>query len=328
MFKKIAACILLASPGLAPTDEIANSPNLRMNHIQIIATHNSYHLRPEEPLFSQVKAVYPKAATWDYSHRPLNEQLDSGVRGFELDLYYNPEGIRVFHVPQFDMNSNCGTFVDCLTVLRDWSRANERHVPIIVLLELKDEPRPEANIPVLPFDAPALEQVEKELLSVFAGDHLLRPDDVRGDATTLNEAIRTKGWPKLDDVRGRVMFVLHTSGEPAHLYLRDGPTLAGRAMFLEAHGDEPHAAVYVNNDPEDPETPPLLKAGFIVRTRADANLREAHENDTTRRDQAFTSGIQVITTDFPPGEPHPETGYVVEFEGGAPARVNSVVGRE
>ena len=313
---------LLAAPVQLHADEVENSANLRMNQVQIVATHNSYHVRADEPLFSLVKAAFPDAATWDYSHRPLKEQLDSGVRGFELDLYFDPQAIRVYHVPKFDAVSTCEIFTDCLAALRDWSLANKNHVPLIVLLELKEEQVPQANIPVLPFDAPAMEQLEKELLSVFDAGHLLRPDDVRGDAPTLNAAIRTRGWPKLDDVRGRVVFVLHTSGTPAKLYTEGCPSLEGRAMFLEAHADEAHAAFYVNNEPEDSETPKLVQAGFIVRTRADADLKEAIENDTSRRDKAFASGAQIITTDFPSGEAHMDTGYVVKFDGDLVARVN------
>ncbi len=323
--KLLAHLAIAVLATIATADELPNSASLRMNQIQVIATHNSYHEMPGEPLFSMVKAAYPDAATWAYAHRPLPEQLDSGVRGFELDLYYNPEGIRVFHVPQFDMNSNCDTFVDCATALRDWSRAHPKHVPIIVLLELKEEDIPQANVRVVPFDAAAMAQLEQELLSVFDPAQLIRPDDVRGDAPTLREAITTKGWPKLDDARGRVMFVLHTGNT---LYAEGHATLEGRAMFLQAQAEEPYAAVYVLNNPESPEIPQRVKQGFIVRTRADANMKEAIANDTSRRDQALASGAQLITTDYPAGEPHGDTGYVVELESGAVARVNPVAGGE
>ncbi len=313
--------------GSVVADTVENSPALRMNQIQVIGSHNSYHAQPTEPLFSMVKAAYPDAATWDYAHRPLNEQLDSGVRSFELDLYYDPAAIRVFHVPQFDMNSNCETFVDCATVIRDWSKEHPEHVPLIVLLELKEDKIPQANVPVLPFDAIAMEQLEKEVLSVFDVAHLIRPDDVRGEAATLKEGIQEAGWPKLDDVRGRVMFVLHTSGNPAKLYADGHPTLEGRAMFLQAFADEAYAAVYVMNDPDDPEIPKQVAAGFIVRTRADSDLKEAQANDTSRRDRAMASGAQIVTTDFPKGEAEKNTGYVVGFEGDVVARVNVVNGK-
>ena len=62
--------------------------------------------------------------------------------------------------------------------------------------------------------------------------------------------------------------------------------------------------------------------GYYVRTRADSNLREGREGITARREEALASGAQIVTTDFPPGEAHPETGYVVEFNPPAAARAN------
>ena len=41
-----------------------------------------------------------------------------------------------------------------------------------------------------------------------------------------------------------------------------------------------------------------VKAGFMVRTYADSETREARAGTTTRRDWALASGAQVISTDF------------------------------
>jgi hypothetical protein len=41
-----------------------------------------------------------------------------------------------------------------------------------------------------------------------------------------------------------------------------------------------------------------VKSGFIVRTRADANTMEARNNDSSRREAAFSSGAQYISTDY------------------------------
>jgi len=42
----------------------------------------------------------------------------------------------------------------------------------------------------------------------------------------------------------------------------------------------------------------------------------------------LASGAQIVSTDFPTGEPQAGTGYLVEFEKGSPARVNPVNGPE
>ncbi|MCP4644047.1 MAG: hypothetical protein GY851_26630 [bacterium] len=299
---------------------------LRMNQMQVVGTHNSYHVKPPEPLFSQIKVVYPDAVTWDYTHAPLDVQLERGVRSFELDVYHDPAGTKVLHVPQYDKGTTCETLVDGLTTIREWSKAHPRHVPVIVLVELKDEPISQVATPILPFDKAAIDQVDREIRQVLNEKRLLTPDDVRGDAATLSDAIHTDGWPLLEEVRGTVMLVLHARGAHARHYTAGSPSLEGRAMFIESRVGTPYASVFIRNDPRDPGIPELVKQGYIVRTRADSDLRQAAANNTARRDAAFPSGAHIVSTDFPPGEAHADTGYVVALPGGACARPNPVNG--
>jgi len=64
-----------------------------------------------------------------------------------------------------------------------------------------------------------------------------------------------------------------------------------------------------------------VKQGFLVRTRADADTTEARQNNTTRREKAFASGAQYISTDFP--EPLAAfSDYCVRWPDHAPARIS------
>ncbi len=68
----------------------------------------------------------------------------------------------------------------------------------------------------------------------------------------------------------------------------------------------------------------LVAAGYIVRTRADADTLEARSGDTVRRDAALASGAQFVSTGYP--EPDPDlSGYFVEIEGGTNAHCNPVL---
>ena len=72
--------------------------NLRINDIQVIGTHNSY----KQPMAPELLAAHrlhdPVGAdSLDYGHRPLAEQLDRGVRGLELDIFFDPQGGRYTH---------------------------------------------------------------------------------------------------------------------------------------------------------------------------------------------------------------------------------------
>lgn len=298
--------------------------SLRMNQIQVVATHNSYHAMPPADLLELVKQVYPDAVTWEYDHAPLDTQLNRGIRGFEFDIHHTDKGYEVFHVQDFDAVSTCADFVGCLEVIRSWSRDHPRHVPIISLLELKKEDVPQANTPTYAFEAEDLDALDAQLLSVFSREELITPDDVRGEYATLAEAVKAGNWPTLAQSRGKCMFVLHTGGIHAENYTKNAPSCEGRPMFMQGSGGKPYDAVFVDNNPRDPQVTQHVKEGFIVRTRADADLKEGHANDTARRDTALASGAHIVSTDFPLGEAHPETGYVVQLPEGVAARANPI----
>ena len=73
---------------------------LKLNQIQVIGTHNSYHLAPESALLQMIGVASERAAqAIDYSHAPLAKQLtELGIRQVELDVYADPAG-KLFSKP-------------------------------------------------------------------------------------------------------------------------------------------------------------------------------------------------------------------------------------
>jgi len=72
---------------------LSAQPALRLTDIQLIGSHNSYHLglAPSEAvllLISNPRA----AAALDYRHPALNLQLDRGARQFEFDIFADSQG--------------------------------------------------------------------------------------------------------------------------------------------------------------------------------------------------------------------------------------------
>src|ERR1700694_2304858 len=60
-------------------------PALRLNEIQIIGSHNSYHAGLAANEMTYLRGVNPKAAdALDYRHPSLQTQLDAGVRQLEI----------------------------------------------------------------------------------------------------------------------------------------------------------------------------------------------------------------------------------------------------
>lgn len=330
---------------------------LRLNHIQVVGSHNSYHVQPKPDLFAAITAFAPPLAdAWEYTHPPLPEQFsDQGVRQIELDVFADPAGglyasrgatdlltgdgasgipeldlpgLKVLHVQDLDFESTCWTFVDCLEEVRDWSRAHPGHVPLTILVEAKDSPidAPFETVVPLRFDAIQLAAIDEEIRSVFDPEHLLTPDDVRGDAETLEQAIVQGGWPTLGESRGRILFALDNGGSVKQEYVAGHPSLRNRVMFVSAEPGEDEAAFVKLNGAEGSfdRIQELVAAGFIVRTRADSDTQQARTGDTTTRDRALESGAQFVSTDYPVPNPDFGTGYFVEMPGGMPARCNPV----
>lgn len=135
---------------------------------------------------------------------------------------------------------------------------------------------------------------------MFGEDRLITPDQVRGSHATLREAVLAGGWPSLGEARGKVFLALDEGPQKVASYSAGRPSLEGRVLFVNTDEASPAAAYLTLNDPigQQARIRAAVQQGFIVRTRADADTREARAGDTTRRDAAFTSGAQYISTDY------------------------------
>ena len=72
---------------LAHAHAQANDAALKLNQIQVIGSHNSYHagFAPSERKYLEMKN--PKELRGlDYHHPPLGEQLSAGIRQVEIDI--------------------------------------------------------------------------------------------------------------------------------------------------------------------------------------------------------------------------------------------------
>jgi hypothetical protein len=276
MEEPMLALSLSALLALAPATA---APSLKLNDMAAVGTHNSYKLAvPADELAVMVAAGGQAALGLDYGHRPLNEELDLGARQLEIDVVRDPEGGRfarpltalgggmvpspafakamaargykVMHMPDVDFRSSCLTFVDCLTVVRTWSRAHPGHAPILILINAKEG---EASLPrgvvALPYDAKAFDALDAEVRSVFSEAELITPDQVQGAAPTLREAVLAGGWPTLDQARGKVFIALDESPEKVAIYRGARKSLEGRAMFVNTDEASPAAAYLTLNDP-------------------------------------------------------------------------------
>ena len=332
---------------------------VRINELQAIGTHNSYHVAPEAPLLNWLRigsSAFPAIATalgnpedLNYTHAPLPTQLARGIRSVELDVAADPDGglyaspllpqllnlgypalgadmsapgMKVVHVQDVDYISNCQPLLACLGQLKAFSDAHPDHLPVIINIEAKEELLPEpfnSTVPV-PFTSEQFDALDAEIRSVL-GDRLITPDDVRGDQPDLLAAVTTVGWPTVADSRGKFLFFLD-NGDRRSTYLQGHPGLAGRVMFTSSGFGQPDGVFLKVNGPGDGSyIRSLVEQGFMVRTRSD----DAPSNPkAAQRDIALASGAQVVHTDFPRGELQTSGGYGVEFPTRVQTRCNPV----
>jgi hypothetical protein len=234
-------------------------------------------------------------------------------------------GFKVLHIQDLDFRSTVLTYVEGLTIIRDWSRTHRRHAPILITMNTNDsKSRTRGGVDGLPFTEAAYDALDAEIRSVFSPDQLITPDDVRGDYPTLREAVLARGWPRLGDARGRVLLAIDEP--PAHVatYRGKRQSLEGRACFVNTDEASPAAGYITLNEHADvPRIIADVKAGFLVRTRADAETIEARSGDVTRRDAALACGAQYVSTDYRRPEPG-LTDYHVRLPDGAVAVGNPV----
>ena len=334
----LSACSQDASSELAdaPLQDLSTqaeclAPDLQMNEVQSVGSHNSYKLAiPALEMTAFRRAAKEAADLLDYFHAPLAEQLDLGMRQLELDVFFDPEGglysdpylpgaipsigrrynvpdmdkpgFKTMHVQDVDQRSHCPLFIQCLEQIKTWSRMHPDHTPLLILVNAKqDKIELEDAVIPLAFTPEAFDALDAEIRSVFTEDALLTPDDVRAGAPTLREGVLQNGWPNYASNRGKIFFALDERPEVISVYERGRTSLEGHAMFVNSLSDvADHAAYFTINNPlkDADQIRKAVAAGFMVRTRADADTVEARTNDTARREAAFASGAQYISTDY------------------------------
>jgi len=330
------------------------------NTFQVIGTHNSYRIKTYEPIFnllSLVISLLPEGIVpenldprqeWDYTHLPFVEQFDTYlVRSLEIDIYYDPEGglyanrlgnaivgkpvasrepalnepgLKVMHIPHLDYLTHYLTFKQSLNEILNWSNANPTHFPITVMIELKEYgDQPIISDLVLPFTEEAKQEIANEILSVFPENKLITPKDLR-TLSTLEASIAANGWPTLANTRGKVIFIAMDKDEIDEVVFGSNKSLTENAN---------HVFKVINNSIEDFDfIKEAVGMGLIVRTRADAGTIQARNGDISKREAAFSSGAQIISTDYPKpdprhiNQPSSWTDYEVQWPGGSVARSN------
>ena len=344
----------------------ADIENLRMNKLQAIGSHNSYLLKTYQPLLDCLitlgSILGNDPMELDYTHESLTTQFNSfNVRSIEIDIYNDPNGgayydrqgnilifeptasnepellnpgMKVLHITDIDYLTHHLTFFSALMTIRDWSNLHPNHLPLIVMVEAKDTGIPLMTTPVQ-YTAASFDALDAEVASVFGATlgQVVTPDELRGTYATPNEAALAGAWPTLAESRGTIYFVLMLSAAQKTDYLAGHPALTGRNMFIFGEPGDDETAFTKFDDPvaNQDTIQSLVQAGYMVRTRTDAGTWEARSGDYSRMNMAFSSGAQIISTDYyRPDERAPTdpgwSDYSVQLPNDVVARLNPVNG--
>lgn len=298
-----------------------------------------------------------------YNHPDFKDQLNAGLRSLEIDVYYDPTGDRfsrpaaykilkergindllpfdssamkkpgfkVFHMADIDFRSHYPLFRDALDELRNWSNKNPQHTPIFIMVEAKDMHIPllPGSAEILPFTSEVYDQLDDLVINTLGRDKVITPDDVRGDYLTLEEAILANNWPDVKSSLGKFIFLLLPGSAgiaEEDVYVDGHSSLKGRVMFVRSKMGRPHAAFLLMDNAivRKDSIKRAVELGYLVRTRSDIETYEARVNDYSRAEAAFSSGAQVISTDFyKPGNAY-GTSYRVQLPDGEIVRVNPI----
>lgn len=267
----------------------AAQDSIRINEMQVLASHNSYRKRTYDPIFNYVLnlgSLLPAdldPTEWDYTHPEFDIQFEHNVRSLEIDIYNDPNGglfynrqgldlvgeasvesnipelqepgFKVLHIPDLDYETNYYTFKSALQALKNWSKANPNHIPMFIYIEAKAS----GVADVLPltgfaetiaYTSSSADALDAELKAVF-GNNL--------DKIITPDEVRGE-FPTLNKAiksnnwpllkDARGKFLFVISGdEMIDVYTQGKPNLENRAMFVFSSPGKDNAAIILKNDP-------------------------------------------------------------------------------
>lgn len=327
-----------ANGEIAPVDEAAFfdgdlqavlDSGIHFDKLSFLGTHNSYETR-SVPAYIQfcnaVSNLAPTllpAGTGTLDQEPLTDQLNSGIRSFELDVEAakSDDGtvFRCMHNPPMTMTTNCYDFALALQEIVMWSDNNPGHLPITILIEPKKMVLPMGSL--RDFRIAQAKEMDK-CLRENLGDKLFTPADMLRGYESFAQMRQADDWCEAKELLGKVLVLLHQKNSVTKDYIALDPTIRTQTMFpmLRMKDMQQDCASFIlENDPKKVLSvkDDAKQAHVIVRTRVDVHPLYSAE----RLEQAFACGAQIQSTDFPLRKTMSADEYYVAFPGNKTVRI-------
>ncbi len=301
---------------------------IKFNEMSFLATHNSYQttaINETKKLYGSLSdltfGIYDDSAI-DFESETLTQQLNCGLRSFEIDIEtFDRDGDISFtcmHSPYFEMSTSCYDFSLMLKEFSMWSDNNPGHLPITIIIEPKKAFLPLEDMRYFNLDyALALDEVLREGL----GEKLFTPADMLRDYESFGEMRAADDWCKVKDMLGKVVVLLH-EGSVTKKYIAVDESIKTQAMFpmlREKDIDRDCTSFILCNEPDELleiKEEVIDEKKIMVRTRSDEFGKITEKNC----EDAFASGANIISTDYPVRTDTESGDYVVTFENGTTVR--------
>ena len=186
---------------------------LRYNEVRQTSSHNT---------FQRSKGIFDQVLYWR-------------IRSLEIDLHRGKpfrDALKkdwyIYHVAGIDPDTTVDRFSGFLQICNGIQRAIPRQEVITVFLDIKDRFHKRASA------SQSAAVIDGLLINALGEDHIYRPQDLLArepGAGSLQEAVAAQGWPTLEELRGRFLFVL-TGGEKELTTYTTAAKANGRVAFL------------------------------------------------------------------------------------------------
>ena len=321
-----------SSGEIAPVDEASFfdgnleaelEAGIKFNELSFIATHNSYQTVSTDTTkklyrhLSDLTFGLVKPNKADFESETLTDQLNCGIRSFEIDIeVFDRDGDISFtcmHSPNIEMTTSCYDFALATKEIAMWSDNNPDHLPITVIIEPKETFLPLEDMKKFNIGyADEFDSVLRETL----GEKLFTPDDMLRDYASFGEMRKADDWCKVNDMLGKVLILLHECNT-TEKYIAADETLRSQAMFpmlREKDIERDCASFIIMNKPDElleVQDAVIDENKLIVRTRTDKFTEVTDE----RYELAMGSKANIVSTDYPPRTDNTADSYVVTFNG-------------
>jgi hypothetical protein len=227
--------------------------DLRYNQVRQTSSHNA---------FQRFEGIYDQVVYWRIRSLEIDLHRGKPLRdALKKDWY-------VYHVAVIDPDTSVDRFSGFLQICRGIQRAMPQHEVMTVFLDIKDRFHTTATA------SQSAAVLDGLLIDALGEDHIYRPRDLLArepGAASLQEAVAAQGWPTLDRLRGKFLFVVTGGGDELATYATSG-TANGRVAFLStaiSHASEvpgkPHIVFYNMNGQNVRFAKNVHEAGLVSR---------------------------------------------------------------